>query len=107
MGGYNKQRHPKGAIRICIMIAAANKRPQGMHRERMQPRKLFTGQMMNATNDIVVGSKIRGRALFTTFSYARAATSTATKMQAWLLLKRAMPAANDRDLGGVINVINP
>jgi len=27
MGGYNKQRHPKGAIRICIMIAAANKRP--------------------------------------------------------------------------------
>jgi hypothetical protein len=97
----------KGMISICIMIAAANKRPQGMHHERMQPRKLFTGQMMNATNDSVVGNKIRKRALFAAFSYAGAATSTATKMQAWLLLKRAMPAANDRDLGGVINVINP
>ena len=61
---------------------------------------------MNATNDIVVENKIRKRALFAAFSYAGPATSTATKMQAWLLLKRAMSAANDCDLGGVIAEVN-
>jgi hypothetical protein len=62
--------------------------------------------MMNATNDSVVENKIRKRVLFAAFSDARAATGTAAKMQAWLLLKRAMSPANDCDLGGVIAVVN-
>jgi hypothetical protein len=55
---------------------------------------------------IVVGNYVFGRVLFPAFGNTLAATRTATKVKAGLLLKRPVMATYDDDLGCMVEVIN-
>ena len=55
---------------------------------------------------IIVGNYVFGRVLFPAFGNTLAATRTATKVKAGLLLKRPVMATYDDDLGCMVEVIN-